>query len=224
MSGQNRGACGYCGRETTRAHMARHLDSCEKRQKAVAAADAGPGPSRTLLHVQARDAGSGEFWLNLEVDAETPLKKIDAYLRAIWLECCGHLSQFSRGGWGGRKIGMAQPAAAVLLPGVELTHVYDFGEQSTTLLRSLGTRFGKPMTKYPVTLMARNAVPDWKCKACGEPATQFCLECVDDESPGTLCDVHAKAHPHHDYGPLRPLLNSPRTGMCGYEGPAEPPY
>jgi len=26
---------------------------------------------------------------------------LDAYLRAIWLECCGQPSQFSFGGWRG---------------------------------------------------------------------------------------------------------------------------
>jgi len=29
------------------------------------------------------------------------LAKLDDYLRAIWLECCGHLSKFTIGGWGG---------------------------------------------------------------------------------------------------------------------------
>jgi len=29
------------------------------------------------------------------------LTKLDDYLRAIWLECCGHLSKFTIGGWGG---------------------------------------------------------------------------------------------------------------------------
>ena len=29
---------------------------------------------------------------------------------------------------------------------------------------------------------------------------------------------------HDEYGDPMPLVNSPRTGMCAYDGPAEPPY
>jgi hypothetical protein len=31
-------------------------------------------------------------------------------------------------------------------------------------------------------------------------------------------------HPHESYGEPTLLVNSPRVGLCGYEGPAEPPY
>lgn len=44
------------------------------------------------------------------------------------------------------------------------------------------------------------------------------------DKEGTLCDVHDEDHPHTEYGELPPLVNSPRLGMCGYLGPANPPY
>jgi hypothetical protein len=51
------------------------------------------------------------------------------------------------------------------------------------------------------------------------------MEClIEEEVWGVLCSKHAKTHPHSDYGDPIPLVNSPRLGMCGYEGPAEPPY
>lgn len=46
----------------------------------------------------------------------------------------------------------------------------------------------------------------------------------EHELSGFLCDHHAQDHPHDNYGDPMPLVNSPRVGMCGYEGPAEPPY
>ena len=53
----------------------------------------------------------------------------------------------------------------------------------------------------------------------------LCFECMYElDEPGTLCDRHAEEHPHQDYGEPVPLVNSPRVGMCGYSGPAEPPY
>ena len=41
---------------------------------------------------------------------------------------------------------------------------------------------------------------------------------------GMLCQLHAGTHPHDDYGNPVSIVNSPRMGMCGYDGPAEPPY
>lgn len=38
-----------------------------------------------------------------------------------------------------------------------------------------------------------------------------------------LCQQHAETHPHDDGDPLS-IVNWPRMGMCGYDGPAEPPY
>ncbi|HET7231108.1 MAG TPA: hypothetical protein VFJ16_13940 [Longimicrobium sp.] len=224
-STQTKGACAYCGHETTRGHMARHLAACDKRRETIASADARGGTAKTLVHLQVRDAESGAYWLNLEVDGDAPLQKVDSYLRAIWLECCDHLSDFSTGGWGGRKVGKRQTVGAVFGPGVEITHTYDFGTSSTTLLKAVDVREGKRSTKHPIELMARNHAPAFTCQECGERAVRLCMECVYEENAaGTLCEHHAAQHPHDDYGEPVALVNSPRVGMCGYDGPAEPPY
>jgi len=74
-------------------------------------------------------------------------------------------------------------------------------------------------------LLARNQMPKAVCQECGEPAKWLCIECLYDENKtGHLCDEHAEEHPHDNYGEPMPLFNSPRTGMCGYDGPAEPLY
>jgi hypothetical protein len=68
-------------------------------------------------------------------------------------------------------------------------------------------------------------MPRGKPSKCEQPAAWLCLECLSEEEVwGTLCDGHARTHPHNNYGEPIPLVNSPRLGMCGYEGPAEPPY
>ncbi len=218
-----RGACAYCGREMTRGGLSRHLAGCKERGAAIAAADAGKGESGPQVHLQVQDAWGGDYWLHLEMQGSAPLGELDHYLRAIWLECCGHMSRFSVGGWGGEEFDMDEKAADVLQPGVELTHIYDFGTDSQTLIRVVAVRQGKPLTRHPITLMARNAPPAVACQDCGEPATRLCLECPYDEQPGTLCAAHARKHRHRELGKL-PLLNSPRSGMCGYDGPAKPPY
>lgn len=222
-----RGPCGFCGRALTRTGMTRHLGACPARRKAVEEADAEAGEPEALVHLQVQDAWSGQYWLHLEVSGAAPLAEVDAYLRAIWLECCGHMSRFSTKVWGGSQVGMQRTVGQLFRPGTELTHTYDFGTSSVTVLRAMAIRTGRPITPYPVALLARNAPPEFVCQQCGKPATRLCLECVndrDEQHPGTLCARHAARHPHDDYGEPMPLVNSPRIGLCGYDGPAEPPY
>lgn len=225
-SEQGKGLCTFCGRRMTRGGMARHLQSCPKRQSRIESAVRSSRPSRTLFHLQVQDAHSGHYWLHLEMAGSAPLQALDQYLRAIWLECCGHLSNFSIGsGWNGRDVPMTKKAGQVFRPGVELTHVYDFGTSSWTLVKVVAEREGSAMTARPLMLMARNESPASTCMACEHNAEWLCLECVyEGLGEGILCAEHAQAHPHDDYGEPVPLVNSPRLGMCGYVGPAEPPY
>ena len=223
-SKRTRGACAYCGREMTRSGMARHLTACEKRHAAIEVVDRAPGGNGSFVHLQVQDAG-GDYWLHLEMGGAATLRHLDGYLRAIWLECCGHLSEFSTGGWGSKPIVMSRKVGDVFRPGVELVHIYDFGTESVTLVRALDVREGKSTVAKPIALMARNSKPIYSCQECGAPAAALCIECISEhEEPGTLCEVHAETHPHESYGEPMLLVNSPRVGMCGYEGPAEPPY
>jgi len=93
------------------------------------------------------------------------------------------------------------------------------------LIKLVATRAGQPLTKHPISLLARNGPPAEVCQECGQPAAWICLECAyEHNQPGMLCDAHADGHPHDNYGEPMPLVNSPRVGLCGYEGPANPPY
>ena len=165
------------------------------------------------------------FWLDLEMRGAANLEQLDWYLREIWLECCGHMSCFSVGGWRGPELPKNRRVEDVLTVGTKLTHIYDYGTTSMTLVKCVGLRMGKPTSRHPIALLARNQPPEYECIECGKPASCLCIECViEHQKWGTLCDEHAETHPHGDYGePIR-LMNSPRTGLCGYTGPAEPPY
>ena len=207
--------------------MARHLAKCEKREQTIQIAEAGKQPEEALWHVRVQDAYGKEFWLDLEMRGSATLEKLDAYLRAIWLECCGHLSQFTVGGWSGYDVGKARKADDVFIKETALLHLYDFGTTSETEIHVVGTRKGKATTKHPIVLMARNNMPEMLCKECDKPATYLCIECLyeaDEAGTWFLCNEHAEEHPHIEYGEPVPLINSPRLGMCGYDGPAEPPY
>ena len=222
---QTRGRCTYCGRDMTKAGLSRHLQTCAKRQEAIAAADKKRGKAEPLYHLQVQDAYSGDFWLHVEIRGSATLEDLDNYLRAIWLECCQHMSQFSVGSRAGNDIAMRTSISRVFRPGVELTHLYDFGTSSETLIKFVAVRQGKPTTSHPIALMARNDPPEAHCIECERPASWLCVECLYENNEwGTLCDAHVETHPHDDYGGPVPLVNSPRVGLCGYTGPADPPY
>jgi hypothetical protein len=38
------------------------------------------------------------YWLHIEMPARAKLADLDSFLRGIWLECCGHLSEFTVNG------------------------------------------------------------------------------------------------------------------------------
>lgn len=219
------GICNYCQSEFAVGSMLRHLKVCGKRREAIAAAERSKRPSETLYHLHVQSADVGGFFLDLEVRGFATLRNLDSYLRAIWLECCGHLSRFSFGGWSDKNVGMARFVGGVFTGNAPLIHQYDFGTTSETLIRAVARRDGRPTTRHPIALMARNRMPDSPCSECGKPAGWLCIECLIEQNRwNTLCTEHAETHPHRQYGDPFPLVNSPRLGMCGYQGPADPPY
>jgi hypothetical protein len=135
------------------------------------------------------------------------------------------MSEFTIGGRSlSRQIGKQRKLVEVFQYGDTLNHIYDMGTSSETIIKLVTARQGKPLTSKPIVLMVRNQMPDDKCIECGESATDLCIQCtIEDETWGTLCKTHAESHHHTDYE-LMPLVNSPRLGMCGYDGPAEAPY
>jgi hypothetical protein len=222
---ENPGTCAACGEVLLRRSVTKHLEKCPQHNEALRAAAASKRAEETLWHLRVQDAENKDFWLDLEMVGSASLDKLDKYLRAIWLECCGHLSQFTIGGWTGIEVAKTRKANAIFEPGLILRHLYDYGTTSETDIKVIGSRSGRPLSKHAIELLARNNMIPAVCQECGQPAEWLCLECLyEEDQTGYLCDEHMEDHPHDEYGEPMPLLNSPRTGLCGYTGPAEPPY
>lgn len=224
-SKQTKGICAFCGAEIGKGTVAKHLARCETRRALLAQIENESRAAETLYHLRVQAMGQNEFWLDVEARGESKLKDLDRYLRGIWLECCGHLSRFSIGGWSGNEIPMSRQVQQIFREGTALVHIYDFGTSSETMVKFVATRRGKPTNTRPLALLARNVMPEAKCIECDAAALWLCNEClIEDQVWGVLCQAHVQTHPHDNYGKPVRLVNSPRLGLCGYDGPAEPPY
>jgi hypothetical protein len=165
------------------------------------------------------------YWLQVEATADATLDDLDALLRETWLECCGHLSAFRLGerrfspeceveGWEDEEPTTIS-LGKLLAPGRELEYEYDFGSTTALTIRVAGERIGRPPER--VAILARNDPPAITCNECGAAATRVCGQCVWGDR-GWLCGRCARRHECGKES-LLPVVNSPRVGVCGYEGP-----
>jgi hypothetical protein len=209
--------------------MSRHLNACPARKEAndaLKAKASGKMQNQTIFHLQIEGLYLPMYWLHIEIPSNAKLKDLDRFLRAIWLECCGHLSSFEISGQsflserferGDRSMMIA--LEKVMSPGMRFEHIYDFGTSTELLIKVVSERMGLVQDKDrkgPVRIMARNEPPDIRCDVCGKPATSICCVC-SDEGSGNLCDECGKKHECGE-DMLLPVVNSPRAGMCGYTG------
>jgi hypothetical protein len=219
------GNCALCGATVDKRRSAAHYTAC------APAHDASTGREADLLIFRVGAVGAPEYWLDLEADAAAALSRLDAFLRALWLECCGHLSMFSVPPFRyssspsdlPRLLGRpdTERSLASKIGGVfshadqKATYDYDFGSTTRLTLERTGARRGR-IGRQSVRLLVRNAPLPWTCGVCGAPATLVCSAHESDESP-FVCDAHQSNHGCGDEAFL-PVANSPRMGVCGYVG------
>ncbi len=225
------GKCNLCGKTFAKAAMTRHMPKCRAEHPYL------KGKPRKTFRLIAEGRNLPEYWLQIEMPAEATLLTLDAFLRDIWLECCGHLSAFTiddvryeldTGGIDGMWTELFGPweppksmnakLSAVLRPGLKFFHEYDFGTTTELTVRVLAEQEGS-IPKNAVDILARNDPPPVTCEKCGQPAVWVCSNCIYDNG-GWLCDAHTRKHKCGEEM-LLPVVNSPRVGMCGYTGGME---
>lgn len=223
MAKLNPGKCEFCGKQMTTRGMSRHLQECKDRKELITIEGKGKIEDYFLLLV--KGTYSKDYWLYIDVPKKSTLEKVDLFLRGIWLECCGHLSAFRIHGisydvspdyeWDFNTRSMNVKLQDVLEVGDQFAHEYDFGSTTYLTLKVIADYKAKRRRKA-VTLLARNNEPIFECDYCKKPATQLCCDCLYDDK-GIMCDECAE---NHECGEemLLPIVNSPRTGVCGYGG------
>lgn len=210
------GVCHFCnkpysGRGITR-HLSSHLKALEAERKSRSQA----------LHIKVE---AGEMFLHLLLADTANLATIDSFLRAIWLECCGHMSSFNivgmEYGWDsdyGEP--MSRKVGDIFRSKTKVDYTYDFGSSTDLRLKLVNSYSFKP--KKQLTLLSRNEPLPIRCDRCKtriaeeicavsgwKEETFFCKTCAPE---------HAKVCPDFaDYASM-PVVNSPRMGTCGYRG------
>lgn len=231
---QSRGVCQLCSETFTKGGMSRHLTTCKEHdwndsKKSLA--------QMRLLHLVVEDRYNNDYWLHLEVPEIATLGMLDQFLRDIWLECCGHLSEFFFDDT--RYISyeeedsisdiylLMSPSESMfetkfmhILPaGATFRYSYDFGSTTELQGRVVTERDGRHPANTPVQLLARNLPPQYPCSECSEPAAWICPFC-QWEGKGMYCLECGQDHDCEDgeWDMLMPVVNSPRTGVCAYTG------
>lgn len=204
--------CSLCDSEFTRQGITRHIKSCLTKhfQKT------SKGKSVPLLYLNISDAYNPDYFLHLLISESATLKDLDTFLRNIWLECCGHMSSFSYQRYGD-EIKLSRKVKDVFTPGTTLNYQYDFGSTTELIVKAIGYYFGATERSKNVQIVARNTQPLIPCDECNEkPAIHICTECQWDQN-GWLCEECSENH-ECEYEMFLPVVNSPRTGVCGYTG------
>src|SRR5438876_4677885 len=96
----SKGVCSFCKGEFEKAKMTQHLKYCKQRATEIATElENTPALQKIrLFHILVEGRYNPQYWMHLEMPASDDLADLDDFLRAIWLECCGHLSEFTIGG------------------------------------------------------------------------------------------------------------------------------
>ena len=158
---QTKGTCALCGKVYARAGMTKHLQSCLQKTPRV---KSGSEKRQRFFLILVADRYSTDYWLHLKVAASTNLKAVDAFLRNIWLECCGHLSAFM---YGREELGMSRKVDLTFTPGLALDYIYDFGSSTELRIKVINAYEGVMKSRKPVELLARNEAPMIPCDECG---------------------------------------------------------
>ncbi len=216
------GSCQFCSKSVSKTNSLHHLLSCPSRKEVF------EKTSQKLVnewfYIQAE---SSPYWLDVLIPRQWKLKNLDQILRDVWLECCGHLSHFHIGDIRYERYEQedwliegeeASPGMEISLNNVldvdtPFSHIYDYGSTTRIQLRILDAlRF--PVKKQ-IYICARNQPPAFKCANCKNPASEICPSC-DVYYCGKCARLKVTSDDCEHV--FLPLVNSPRTGVCGYDG------
>ena len=228
---KDKGKCYLCNNEFSKRGILKHISSCKSREEVLNIDSCNKKHSYMLLKVTGRY--ESDYWMFLYIKSTCELKELDLFLRAVWLECCGHLSAFKIDGesynsnteclmdFDMNTYDMNIKIHQVLMEGMRIGYEYDFG--STTRLK-IEIPLGKKVTLKQdanVILLARNSKPEVICEVCQKNNTDYIsIDYSDGYNVLYLCNECLDKGNYEEETLLR-YVNSPRSGVCAYEDEME---
>lgn len=209
----NEGKCFVCEERITHMAATKHVGPCVEK--------AAKGKNDQTIYL-IKVAGGSQFWMYIEMQAKATLSDLDEFLRQKWVECCGHLSSFDIRGQvfysdpEGDEQSMDHAVSGLFEDGMRWTYEYDFGSTTEVAGTILSVRQGH--IDGLVRLVARNYMPHQSCEDCDAPAEAVCSQCEE-----YVCEDCAEDHECGEEA-LLSVCNSPRVGVCAYEGLSDDDY
>ncbi len=224
---KDEGTCRFCLKPYAGRGIKKHLLSCKVRANKNQEELTQGKKTSAIYHLRLQSYEP--FWLHVEMKSTSMLADLDKFLRDTWLEEeCGHLSKFIIGGasyvepdlheeweknW--RTMGLESKPSNIQLRKVvkvkdRFKYEYDFG--STTYVEAEVVEERRGVLNEKVRILARNSIPKEACSVCENVAVMYCTKCRE-----FYCAQCLFEHSCSDEMAL-PVVNSPRMGVCGYEG------
>ncbi len=204
---KSEGKCLFCNQTFSQKEIRKHLDlHLIKMQKEDVVKS-----TEAFCHIVVE---SGVMFLQLMVRGNCTMKRIDKFLQDIWLDCCGHLSNFGHQDY---KIKVTHKVSDVFETRVKIYHDYDYGDTTRIFLK--GIKNYELKLKEDIVLLSRNEPLKLICTKCKkQPAANICTVC-DWNFYCESCSVkhEEECEDFNDYAKM-PVVNSPRMGICGYTG------
>ena len=230
---QTKGYCKYCGKEYAKAGMLRHLQACKERKNSLSK-EIGKRRCR-YFEIVISDKYLKEYWLIIEANENTTLKELDEFIRDIWVECCGHLSMFTCNDvqyescpdtdsfWGMSSKNMNFRLKDVVEVGDTMLYEYDFGSTTKLVIKIHSCRDGERRNNE-IVILSRNTRIQIVFGECRNNKAKWVnpQAYYYDESP-FWCEKCLEKYDVDDeeyFEPeiFLPICNSPRMGVCGYDG------
>ena len=195
------GLCHICQQAVSGDRIRQHLVRCISERTGLQPAQnpqrRGRRNARKTAHISVRAPGR-PHWMELGVRCDATLRELDRFLRAVWLECCGHLSHFTINGVEYSIMApmpgenryfepesereeswrhMRKSINAAIPPLITFHHEFDYGSTTELELEYVAV-FGElvqlvsptqPWHGGKIVLLARNQSQQ-SCLCCGRPA------------------------------------------------------
>lgn len=226
------GKCYYCNKDLTERTIKRHIKSCKDIKKVISDEIDLKKDIRNQFIISLKDKyDKNTYCIYLSIDENLQLQHLDKFIRDVWVECCGHLSAFNINNikYNDNSNDLYQMNVKlkdVLHVGDKFEYQYDFGS-TTYIILEVVEKIEVSKNHSQIEIIARNNENHYECNKCGEKAQYYqygtgyylcekCAEKLDDDE----FEKYGIEELYGDY------FNSPRDGVCGYEGDrnAEVPY